>query len=159
MATIAVAGVVIVTAVGAIGAAADTTIAIARQACICVSVATDIADFTAVTGTTTVTAANKILGRGLLPTVFRSSQSEEAQLYAVGFIQHFENLSQIGDRSCRTNRGGCRDADDGCKQGTSHNCVLTSVDVNVESRTRKARLVAGESAASRSAVEAAATAV
>ena len=58
MATIAVVGAVIVTAVGAIGAAADITIAIARQAFTCVSVATDIADFTAVTGTTTVTAAS-----------------------------------------------------------------------------------------------------
>jgi hypothetical protein len=147
MATIAVAGAVIVTAVGAIGAAADITIAIARQACICVSVATGIADFIAVTGTTTVTAASEILGRGLLPTVFRSNKSE-AQLYAVGLIQHVENLSQIGSRVERIVEGVATLplvilSNVGCKQGTSHNCVLTSVDVNVESRTRKARLVAG----------------
>jgi hypothetical protein len=58
MATIAVAAAVIVTAVGAIGAAADITIAIARQGCTCVSVATDTGEFTVVTGTTTVTAAS-----------------------------------------------------------------------------------------------------
>jgi hypothetical protein len=58
MATIAAAGAVIVTAVGAIGAAADITIAIARQACTCVSAATGIAVSIAVTGTTTVSAAS-----------------------------------------------------------------------------------------------------
>jgi hypothetical protein len=96
MATIAVAAAVIVTAVGAIGAAADITIAIARQACTCVSVATDIADFTAVTGTTTVTAANKILGRGLRPTVFARTRQLNRCFTRSHSIQHFKNLSPIG---------------------------------------------------------------
>ena len=56
MATIAVAGAVIVTAVGAIGAAADITIAIARQACTCVLAATGIA----VTVTTIVIVDSKL---------------------------------------------------------------------------------------------------